>query len=119
MFESKLFLLNNIIKKYFQTNIFKLLLNKIVMSKHNCKFWNNRNARWMMKAHIQYPERYNVWVTILNNQLISPFFIRSNLIATKYEEMLRNKIIPVIRQIVDNMLCADMASAGWRGTTFR
>jgi len=62
----------------------------------------------------QYPKRYNVWVGILNNQLIGPFFIKSNLITTKYEEMLRNEIIPAIRQIVDDTYAQTCAvSAGW------
>jgi len=39
---------------------------------------------------------------MLNNTLISPFFIYENLNAAKYEEMLRNEILPAIRWIVGN-----------------
>lgn len=53
------------------------------------------------RTHTQYPEKLNVWADVLNNVLIDPFFIDSNLIATKYEDMLRNEIFPVIIAIVD------------------
>ncbi|EFN62853.1 hypothetical protein EAG_00005, partial [Camponotus floridanus] len=52
------------------------------------------------EAHTQYPEKCNVWAGILNNQIIGPFFIEGNLTAAKYEEMLRNEIVPAVRQIV-------------------
>jgi len=48
----------------------------------------------------QYPQKLNVWAGILNNELIRPFFIEGNLTAQKYEDKLRNQIIPAINAIV-------------------
>ena len=46
-----------------------------------------------------YPQKINVWVGILNDILIGPFFIDGNLNARAYEELLRNQIVPRIRKI--------------------
>lgn len=48
----------------------------------------------------QYPQKLNVWAKIINNRIVGPFFIDGNLTAVKYEDMLRNEIIPAIQAIV-------------------
>ena len=50
-------------------------------------------------SHTQYPQKINVWVGILNDTLIGPFFIDGNLNSRAYEELLRNQIVPRIREI--------------------
>jgi len=58
----------------------------------------------MLEAHMQYPQKLNVWAGMLNNTLIGPFFIDGNLKSAKYENMLRNEIVPAIKRIVrDNL----------------
>ena len=52
-----------------------------------------------MESHTQYPQKINVWAGILNDTLIGPFFIDGNLNALAYEELLRNQIVPRIREI--------------------
>ena len=39
----------------------------------------------------------NVWAGIINNTIIGPFFIEGNLDGRKYEELLRNQIVPAIQ----------------------
>ncbi|EZA49482.1 hypothetical protein X777_12276 [Ooceraea biroi] len=70
------------------------------VNRHNCRFWSDTNPHWMLEFHTQYPEKVNVWVGILNDTLIGPFFIGRNLNAEIYENMLRNQIVPAIRAIV-------------------
>ena len=53
----------------------------------------------MLESHTQYPQKINVWAGILNDTLIGPFFIDGNLNARAYEELLRNQIVPRIREI--------------------
>lgn len=53
----------------------------------------------MLKSHIQYPQKLNIWAGILNDVLIGPFFIDGDLTAEKYEVMLRDQILPTIRQV--------------------
>jgi len=57
----------------------------------------NTNPHWKLEFHTQYQSKVNVWAGILNNTLISPFFIERNLNAVMYEDMLRNQIILAIR----------------------
>jgi len=64
------------------------------VNRHNCRYWSDTNPDWMMDSHTQYPQKVNVWAGLLNNALIGPFFIDGNLNAAKYEDLLRNQIIP-------------------------
>lgn len=70
------------------------------INRHNCRFWSDNNPHWMLEAKTQYPQKLNVWAGVLNNVLIGPFFIDGNLTAAKYEDMLRNQILPAIIAIV-------------------
>lgn len=69
------------------------------LNRHNCRYWSDSNPHWMREQHTQYPQKLNVWAGILNNQIIGPFFVEGNLNAAVYEDMLRNEIVPAIRQI--------------------
>jgi len=39
------------------------------------------NSHWMLEAHTQYPQKFNIWAGISNNTLIRPLFIDGNLNA--------------------------------------
>lgn len=69
------------------------------VNRHNCRYWSDTNPDWMLDSHTQYPQKVNVWAGILNNNLIGPFFIDGNLNADRYETLLRDQIIPRIREI--------------------
>lgn len=71
------------------------------VNRHNFRFWSDNNPRWMSDTRsTQYPQKLNVWAGIINNRIVGPFFIDGNLTAVKYEDMLRNRIIPAIQAIV-------------------
>lgn len=69
------------------------------VNRHNCRYWSDTNPFWMLESHTQYPQKVNVWAGILNDTLIGPFFIEGNLTAARYEELLRNEIVPRIREV--------------------
>lgn len=69
------------------------------VNRHNYRYWSDTNPRWMQEFRIQYPQKVNVWAGILNNSIVGPFFIDGDLNAAKYLDMLRNQIIPRIREI--------------------
>ncbi|EFN81575.1 hypothetical protein EAI_17384, partial [Harpegnathos saltator] len=73
-------------------------------NRHNCRYWADENPHWMRESKTQYPQKLNVWAGIINNHLIGPFFIDGNLTAQRYENMLRNEIIPTIREIAGDNL---------------
>lgn len=93
-----------------------LLLNNIVFSdeatfelsgtvnRHNCRYWSNINPHWMRADHTQHPEKVNVWAGIFNGRVLGPFFIEGNLNAAMYENMLRDQIIPAIRNLTGGNL---------------
>lgn len=69
------------------------------LNRHNCRYWSDENPHWMREDKSQYPQKLNVWAGILNNRIIGPFFIDGNLNAQNYEAMLRELIVPAIREI--------------------
>ena len=72
------------------------------VNRQNCRYWSDTNPDCMLESHTQYPPKINVWAGILNDTLIGPFFIDDNLNAHAYEELLRNQIVPRIREITGN-----------------
>lgn len=71
------------------------------VNRHNYRYWSDINPRWMSDTrNTQYPQKLNVWAGVINNRIVGPFFIEGNLTAVKYEDMLRNEIVPAIQAIV-------------------
>lgn len=70
------------------------------VNRHNMRYWTDQNPHWMRDYHTQYPEKVNVWAGILYNHIIGLFFIDGNLTAVNYLNLLRNRIIPRIQNVV-------------------
>lgn len=70
------------------------------VNRHNMRYWADENPYWMSARHTQYPQKLNVWAGILCNQIIGPFFIDGNLTAERYLNLLRNQVVPAIRNAV-------------------
>lgn len=68
------------------------------VNRHNCRYWSDSNPHWISES-TQYPQKLNVWAGLLNDTLIGPFFIDGDLTAVKYEAMLRDQIVPRIREV--------------------
>lgn len=74
------------------------------LNRHNCRYWSSENPHWRSDGHTQFKKKVNVWAGILNGRAVGPFFIENNLNANVYEVMLREQIVPSIREIAgDNM----------------
>jgi len=54
----------------------------------------------MVEAHLQHPQKFNVWTRILGDRVLGSIFIHSNLAAKKYENMLQDEIVRAIQIIV-------------------
>ncbi|CAG8794356.1 9720_t:CDS:2, partial [Dentiscutata erythropus] len=57
------------------------------------------NKYIMRTDNTQYPQKINVWAGIINNFIISLFFIERNLNGPKYLEILQNLIIPELNNL--------------------
>lgn len=69
------------------------------VNRHNFRYWCDTNPHWMNETHTQYPQKLNVWAGIVDDTIIGPFFIEGNLNAQKYEQLLRNQIVPAIQAV--------------------
>lgn len=67
------------------------------VNRHNCRIWSRENPHWIQEAHTQHPQKINVWAGIFRGSIIGPFFIDGTLNGLKYLELLRNDVIPALR----------------------
>lgn len=72
------------------------------VNRHNCRFWSDTNPHVFRESHTQHPEKLNVWVGILGDNLIGPLFIPGNLNGEIYLDMLENAIDPLITEKLEN-----------------
>lgn len=40
-----------------------------------CRYWCAKNTYWMHETHTQYPQKVNVWTSIIDDHFIGPIFI--------------------------------------------
>jgi hypothetical protein len=39
------------------------------------RYWARENLHWMQEIHTQYPQKVNVWVGIIDDRILGPFFL--------------------------------------------
>lgn len=64
------------------------------VNRHNCRYWSQENPHWTQTAHTQYPQKVNVWIGVVNNRLLGPYFFDSNVTAERYLHLLQTSIVP-------------------------
>lgn len=90
----------NLLKRIVFSDEATFFLNGSV-NRHNMSYWSEENPHWMIDSRAtQYPQKVNVWAGIINDRIVGPFFYEGNLDARKYENMLRDQIVPAIQGIV-------------------
>lgn len=72
------------------------------VNRHNCRYWCDENPRWMREQHTQHPEKVNVWLGIVGDKFVGPFFIAGNLNSAVYLAMLQQQIIPAVQLATNN-----------------
>lgn len=68
----------------------------------NFRYWGKTNAHEYVTTHTQYPQKINVWIGILKNKIIGPYFINGSLNGLGYYDMLVNNIGPAIDDLADD-----------------
>lgn len=58
--------------------------NDGVVNRHNCHYWSNHNPRWKRNINFQVKWNINVWCSIINDQLIGPYFYQNTLTGRSY-----------------------------------
>lgn len=69
------------------------------VNRHNCRYWAQHNPHWMMQVHTQRPQKLNVWMGIVGDAFIGPFFIEGNLTSEKYLDLLRDSVLPALQNL--------------------
>lgn len=71
----------------------------ILLFCYSNRYWSRTNQHVQNLPHTQYNARVNVWVGIIDNVLIGPFFIDGNLNSAKFLELLRTQIVPQVQNL--------------------
>ncbi|KAJ8934736.1 hypothetical protein NQ318_001557 [Aromia moschata] len=50
----------------------------------NYRYRSRTNPHWIIEAHIQHPQKLNVWAGIVTNRIIGPFFFEETLTGERY-----------------------------------
>lgn len=68
-------------------------------NRQNVRIWAWRHPHEQVESQTQWPEKINIWVGLIRNQLLGPFYIDGNLNGDKYLRLLREQIVPALRAI--------------------
>ncbi|CAF3931381.1 unnamed protein product [Rotaria sp. Silwood1] len=67
------------------------------VNRHNCVYWSDTNPHFIIEQELNVPQVI-VWGGIWSNGVIGPFFFEGNVTSEKYLQMLKNNIIPQLRE---------------------
>lgn len=73
-------------------------LNGIV-NRQNCRYWSRQNPHWMMEAKTQYPKKLNVWLGIIEDRILGPYFFDGSLTAEVYLRFLETFLVPALKRL--------------------
>lgn len=65
-------------------------------------FWADSIPFYLRDLYLQYNPKLNVWTSFLNYKIIGLSFVDKSLTTKWYLYRWRNKVIPTIREVVDN-----------------
>lgn len=97
MLEQNPLLLNNILFSDEAT----FFLNGTV-NRQNCRYWAPQNPHWFREHKTQYPQKVNVWVGIVGNRIIGPYFFEGTLTGERYLHFLQHELVPTLVNIFPN-----------------
>lgn len=73
-------------------------------NRQNVRYWAADNQHQMSAIRTQYQKAVNVWAGLVGDQVIGPYFISDRLTQDVYLSLLRDRILPAIRQL-GNQVC--------------
>ncbi|XP_043514090.1 uncharacterized protein LOC122530822 [Frieseomelitta varia] len=62
------------------------------MNSRNMYYWSTENFHWFRQIDNQHRWSVNIWIGILGNRFIGPYFIKGSLIGPKYAHFLTNTL---------------------------
>ena len=91
------------------------LLNKIIFSdectfhigyapnRQNTRFWMTKNPHEVVENRTQYQIAVNVWVGLVGDTIIGPFFIENRLNQNDYLDLMEELVLPFIRELMNHV----------------
>lgn len=75
----------------------------VTPDKQNVKIWSGTDPHSIIASDSQYQNTLYVWIGILADRLLGPYFIDGNLNGEKYLQMLKDQIVPALRTLEGNV----------------
>lgn len=66
-------------------------------NRQNLRYWGREKPDFVLETNTQFIQKLNVWVGLMNNRIVGPFFFEGNLNGQQYREYLEDIITPVIQ----------------------
>ncbi|KAJ8939895.1 hypothetical protein NQ318_023235 [Aromia moschata] len=93
--------------EHFLNNVLFTDESSFFLHKHHnhqiTRYWSTENKHLSIPVRTQYPQKLNVWVGLLGESIVGPFFINGSLNSNKYLTMLQQQIIPAVRALRINL----------------
>lgn len=70
-----------------------------IMNQRNCHIWADENPRAVREWRFQHEFAVNVWLGILNESVVGPFFLPRRLNAARYTDFLENELLNYLEDI--------------------
>ncbi|KYN22267.1 hypothetical protein ALC57_05337 [Trachymyrmex cornetzi] len=78
--------------------------NRGGVNRHNYHYYSDQNPHWQRSQEFQRQWSINVWVGILGNNIIGPYFFEQHLNAENYLTFLQNDLPNLLRHINNDLL---------------
>lgn len=72
------------------------------VNKQNYRYWAPTNPHWILENNTQYRQKVNVWMGIINDRMLGPYFFQQTLTAERYLDFLTFELIPSLAVIFPN-----------------
>ena len=72
------------------------------VNRQNCRYWAANNPHWMRETHTQHPQKVNVWAGIVNERILGPIFLDTNMNGERYLALLRDELVPALAVLYPN-----------------
>jgi len=78
--------------------------NRGQVNRHNCHYYSDVNPHWQRNQEFQRQWSINVWVGIVGDHIIGPYFFLDNLNAANYLSFLQNDLPDLLRPVGNQVL---------------
>jgi len=78
--------------------------NRGQVNRYNCHYYSDVNLHWQRNQEFQRQWSINVWIGIVGDHIIGPYFFEENLNAANYLHFFQNDLLDLLRPVGNQVL---------------